>query len=145
MILSAINDLSPILPDIFLPSFLLHYSIVFRIVEKILFGKTKKPIDIRFLVWYFIGAFGKPNGFEGGAMRYNFNYGLLKQRIKDEYGTYGKFAAAMGTTSNHMSDLLNGKAKWNPQTTYQAAELLGIVGQIETFFFAVSVRKNKQR
>lgn len=75
-------------------------------------------------------------------MRYNFNYGLLKQRIKDEYGTFGKFAVAMGITSGHMSDLLNGKAKWNPQTTYRAAELLGIVGQIETFFYAVSVRKN---
>lgn len=74
-------------------------------------------------------------------MKYNFNYGLLKQRIKDEYGTYGKFAAAMETTESHMSHLLNGKARWTPQTTYRAAELLGIVGQIETFFFAVNVRK----
>lgn len=75
-------------------------------------------------------------------MEYNFNYGLLKQRIKDEYGTYGKFAAAMGITNARMSDLLNGKVKWTPQITYRAAELLGIVGQIETFFYAVNVWKN---
>lgn len=64
-----------------------------------------------------------------------FNYGLLKEKIKDEFGTAENFARTMGIGSSRMSLLLNGKADWSSELIYRAVELLGLEGQIEVFFF----------
>ena len=74
-----------------------------------------------------------------------FNYGLLKQRIKDEYKTYGKFAAAMGIPATRMSLMLNNKAKWTTDVAYTAAELLGIEDEISSFFFQKKFEKPNRR
>ena len=70
-----------------------------------------------------------------------FNYGLLKERIKDEYRSYQNFAAAMGINNARISLLLNGKAKWTSDMIYKAAELLGVEDQIVLFFFTPKFRK----
>lgn len=70
-----------------------------------------------------------------------FNYGLLKERIKDEYGTCKNFAAAMGISNSRMSLLLNGKGVWTTELIYNAAKLLGVEDEIGQFFFTPKFRK----
>ena len=70
-----------------------------------------------------------------------FNYGLLKERIKDEYRTYENFALAMGIGSSRFSLMLNGKAKWTSDLIYKAAQLLEVEDQIGLFFFTPKLRK----
>ena len=53
-----------------------------------------------------------------------FNYGLLKQRIKDTYGTYGRFAEALGVPYQRVSKMLNNKAEWNSPLIYSTLDLL---------------------
>lgn len=73
-------------------------------------------------------------------MKRNYNYGLLKQKIKDEFGTYSNFAKTLGITNTRLSLMLNGKAIWPPDLIYDSAEYLGIFGQIEDYFFTLKNR-----
>lgn len=70
-----------------------------------------------------------------------FNYGLLRERIKDEYKTLENFATAMDLGKARFSLMMNGKAQWNSQNIYKAAQLLGIEDQIGLFFFTPKFRK----
>jgi len=83
-------------------------------------------------VWYIMGV-SENRANERDSME--FNYGLLKQKIKDEYKTAGNFAAAMGITGTRLSLMLNGKAKWTTDMAFQAVQLLGVEDDIVKFFF----------
>lgn len=69
-----------------------------------------------------------------------FNYGLLRQKIKDEFKTSKNLATAMGISDSRLSLLLNGKAEWTSTLIIKAAKLLGITGEIGTYFFTLKVR-----
>lgn len=73
-----------------------------------------------------------------------FNYGLLKQRIKDEYKTYGNFARTMGISDSRLSCMLNGKMKMTVDVVYQMVRLLGLEGHIEEFFFTEKFEKSNR-
>lgn len=73
-------------------------------------------------------------------MKRDYNFGLLKQKIKDDFGTYTNFAKTLGITNTRLSTMLNGKAIWPPDLIYDSAELLGIVGKIEDYFFTPKYR-----
>ena len=70
----------------------------------------------------------------------SFNYGLLRQKIKDEFKTLENFATAMGTNPSQISKMLNGKSEWTSTRIMKAARLLGITGAIGTYFFTLKVR-----
>ena len=72
-----------------------------------------------------------------------FNYGLLKEKIRDEYGSCKKFAATIGIDNSMLSLKLNNKSLWTGEQIYKAAKLLGIEGQIELFFFTPKFDKSK--
>ena len=70
-----------------------------------------------------------------------FNYALLRGKIKDDYGTFAKFAKAIGITESRMSMLLNNKARWDTEMIVRAARLLNIEESIPTYFFTVKSHK----
>lgn len=73
-----------------------------------------------------------------GIMQYNF--GMLRELIKREYGTLGRFAEAMGVPKQRISMLLTNKATWNSILIYRAVELLGIpTERIGHYFFTTEV------
>lgn len=73
---------------------------------------------------------------------YTFNYGLLREKIKDEFGTHNDFAEEMGITRAQCSLLLNGKARWRDDMIVRACELLGIeLSDAADYFFSIKVRK----
>jgi len=73
-----------------------------------------------------------------------FNYGLLKQKIKDVFGTYGRFANALGVPYQRLSRLLNNKAEWTNELIFAAANLLGGLEDIKDYFFTPKVHKCEQ-
>lgn len=72
-----------------------------------------------------------------------FDYSLLRGKIKDKFKTYGNFALNLGIPYQRMTNLLSGKAKWNDELMYKAADLLGIVGSIEQYFFTEKSHKDE--
>lgn len=70
-----------------------------------------------------------------------FDYGLLRDKIKDEYGTFGKFAATMGVSTQRISYLLTNKSRWTDELILKAARLLGIEDELNTYFFTVKVKQ----
>ena len=72
----------------------------------------------------------------------NFNYGLLRQKIKDEYGTCGRFAEDIGIASQRLSRLLNNQAEWSGTLIYTTAERLGIQDDLKAYFFTPKVHKD---
>ena len=77
---------------------------------------------------------------EEAKMIESFNYGLLRQKIKDEFKTLENFATAMGTNQSQISKMMNGKSEWTSTSIMKAAKLLGITGEIGTYFFTLKVR-----
>lgn len=65
-----------------------------------------------------------------------FNYWPLRKQIKEQFGTYQNFAAALNVPTARVSLLLSGKSNWTQDLMFRAAELLGIVGEIEYYFFS---------
>ena len=63
-----------------------------------------------------------------------FNHGALRYEIKEQFGTYGKFANAMNLNANTVSKLLNGKQPWTDRLIFKAADLLNIEDLREYFF-----------
>lgn len=72
-----------------------------------------------------------------------FNYGLLKQRIKDVYGTYGRFATALGVPYQRVSKLVNNKSEWNDTLMYESLNLLDGWDDIRGYFFTPKVCKRE--
>ena len=63
------------------------------------------------------------------------NYKLLKQYIKQHYGTQRAFARAMLMKENALSRKLNGKAGWLIGEVKKAVDLLEIPAQDAIFIF----------
>ena len=72
-----------------------------------------------------------------------FNYGLLKQRIKDTYGTYGRFASALGVPYQRVSRMLNNQAEWNDRLIFRSLELLDGWDEMRGYFFTPKVHKRE--
>ena len=71
-----------------------------------------------------------------------FNYGLLKQRIQDLYGTSYRFAESLGIPKQRLSRMLNNQASWSAQMIYKAADLLGVWNNLKEYFFTPKVHKD---
>lgn len=73
------------------------------------------------------------------------NYGKLKGKIREVYGTQTAFAAAMGRSVCVINQKLNNKAEWTAKDIRKATELLGItVEEIPTYFFNLKIEKSQQ-
>ena len=69
-----------------------------------------------------------------------YNYFRLKERIKLRYGTYGRFADAMGMHRNSLENKLLGRTQWRQRDIAKACRLLGIKKQlIGEYFFSSEV------
>lgn len=55
-----------------------------------------------------------------------FDFGRLKQRIKDVYGSQDNFADALGITLQSVSNKLNNRSRFNNDEMYEWMELLDI-------------------
>lgn len=62
-------------------------------------------------------------------------FGLLREEIKKQYGTFGRFAEMLGVSRQTMSGLLTGKADWSRELIVKSAKLLGIQDEIQRYFF----------
>ena len=71
-----------------------------------------------------------------------FNYGLLKQRIKDQYGSSYRFAEILGIPKQKLSRMLNNKSSWSADMIYKAADLLGVWNELKAYFFTLKVHNN---
>ena len=56
----------------------------------------------------------------------DFKYARLRGRIKERYGTEGKFAEVMGITQMSLSRKFNGKTQFTGNDIKQMSELLEI-------------------
>lgn len=70
-----------------------------------------------------------------GKKDIEFDYALLRGKIKDEYKTFGKFASAMQISNSRMCFLLTNKSRWTDTLMWRAAKLLGIEDDLMTYFF----------
>ena len=63
-------------------------------------------------------------------------YGKLREKIKNVFGTIGKFATAMGKDRSTISNKLNGLAAWTQDEIEKACILLGIsMDEVTDYFF----------
>ena len=66
----------------------------------------------------------------------SFDYGKLRGRIRERYGTEQKFAAAMGIGRVSLSQKLNNECDFTRKQMLKAAELLEIESRdIPEYFF----------
>ncbi len=70
-----------------------------------------------------------------------FNHGALRYEIKEQFGTYGRFAIAMNLNANTVSKLLNGKQPWTDKLIFKAADLLNIE-DYQGYFFTPKSNKS---
>ena len=62
--------------------------------------------------------------------------GLLRGRIKEKFGTEGKFAEALGTTQNTLSRKFNDKVQFSSEDIKQYCSLLEIpLEEAGVYFF----------
>jgi len=73
----------------------------------------------------------------------DFKHGELRYEIKEQYGTLGKFAEALGINRAKLSQLLNCKMPWTDKLIFQTAVLLGIEGEIWRYFFTPKTHKSE--
>lgn len=69
-----------------------------------------------------------------------FDTSKLRGRVKEVFGTDGKFAEAMGCGSNTMSAKLNGKSEFSQKEIIKAVKLLLLsISDIPSYFFVLKV------
>lgn len=63
-------------------------------------------------------------------------FGRLREEIRKKYGTFDKFAEAMGMDSSTLSKKLNGRVGWTGDEIEKACELLDIpLEKVCEYFF----------
>ena len=63
-------------------------------------------------------------------------YGLLREKIKQRYGTIGDFAVAIKKDRSTISKKLNGIVPWDQDEIEECCVLLGIpISQVSCYFF----------
>ena len=73
-------------------------------------------------------------------MRNSFNYGKLRGRIIERYGTYAKYAAALKTSSATLSSKLNNHSEFSQSDIIKSMPLLAINAEdICDFYFCSRV------
>lgn len=66
----------------------------------------------------------------------DFKYAKLRGRIKEKFGTEGKFAEALGTTQNTLSRKFNDKVQFSSEDIKQYCSLLEIpLEEAGVYFF----------
>lgn len=70
-----------------------------------------------------------------------FDYANLRGRVVSIFGTFDKFAAAMKLSKNSISKKINNKVPFTQDEIQLASNLLGVQGQIESYFFTTKVDK----
>lgn len=77
---------------------------------------------------------GKPNNRK--EQQEKMNYAKLRGRIKEIFGTEGKFAEAMSMDKARISARLNNKVEWSRTEIENASLLLEIpFPEVSTYFF----------
>lgn len=70
-----------------------------------------------------------------------FDYGKLKGRIIEKYGSQIEFAKAMKWSERTLSCKMNSKVPWKQTDIYTAIKLLGLSeNDIQEYFFTVKVQ-----
>lgn len=63
-------------------------------------------------------------------------FGMLREKIREQFGTLRIFADAMGMDYSSLSNKLNGKTAWNHYEIEKACKLLGIsIEEVHAYFF----------
>lgn len=66
----------------------------------------------------------------------DFKYAKLRGRIREKFGTEGKFAEALGTTQNTLSRKFNDKVQFSSEDIKQYCSLLEIpLEEAGVYFF----------
>lgn len=66
----------------------------------------------------------------------DFKYAKLRGRIKEKFGTEGKFAEALGTTQNTLSRKFNDKVQFSSEDIKKYCSLLEIpLEEVGVYFF----------
>lgn len=67
-----------------------------------------------------------------------FNYSKLLGKIKEVFGTQGKFAEAVGLSERSLSQKLNNEVPWKQPEMIKSSELLGFpLDDMHLYFFEV--------
>lgn len=78
-----------------------------------------------------------------GCMK--FEVEALRAVIKRKFKTFGAFGLAMGISYQRISKLVTNKADWSREEVYRAAELLGVLDDVETYFFTPKSQEDEIR
>ncbi len=74
-----------------------------------------------------------------------FDYGNLRLKIRQVYGTQKVFASKMGMGRVSLNLKLNNKSEFSQEEIHKACDALGLSRtQIPEYFFKVKVQKNEQ-
>ena len=73
------------------------------------------------------------------------SYAKLRGRIREVFGTNGKFAEAMNLDSSSISERLNNKTAWKREEIEKACEVLAIpIEEVFLYFFTQKVGNSQQ-
>lgn len=70
-----------------------------------------------------------------------FDYANLRGKVVSIFGTFDKFATAMKLSKNSISKKINNKVPFTQDEIHLAANLLGVQGLIELYFFTTKVEE----
>lgn len=73
-----------------------------------------------------------------------FDYSKLRGKIVEKYGTLKAFATAQGINVSHLVGVLNSGRSFKTETVWKIADALGVLGDIDSYFFTPAVRKTEQ-
>ena len=75
-----------------------------------------------------------------------FDYGKLRELMRDEGITQAELAKAIGLSERSISLKMNGMIYWRQNEIIDAAQILHIpVGEISEYFFTPKVHKREQQ
>lgn len=70
-----------------------------------------------------------------------YDYSMLDGKIREKFGTRGRFAEAINLSEKSISDKMNGKVCWSQPQINQACLLLKIPAtDIPSYFFRLKVQ-----
>ena len=73
-----------------------------------------------------------------------YDYGKLRGRIKEKYGTQAAFAKAMGLSNVSVSNKLNNNVEWGQEEIEKSVVVLDIAyADIHSYFFTHKVEKTQ--
>lgn len=78
-------------------------------------------------------------------MEITFNFGLLREKIKNIFSTQENFADALGIGRVSLNQRLNNISEFSSKEILKCCELLGIpLEDIPLYFFTLNVQKHEQ-